>query len=326
MTEYSIGIDIGGTKIAAGIVSQSGQMVHRVSVPTPKMGRVAILERIESLIASLSEYARQHSLAPVVGIGIGTAGQVDFAHGRVQSGTINIRDWNDVPLRDHLASSTSLPVWVDNDVNVLALAEAHLGAAQGETDVICLALGTGVGGGVISDGRMVHGAWGSAAELGHVSVDMNGPMCNCGTRGCLELYASGTGIARMMQEKLARNATQNSPSYEHFILHREDITSRQVFEWMRTGDAIAREVVDTMVYALSVAMVGFIHAFNPTMVVMGGGVMQDGAWLLQRVEESTKCMGLQSLVRPVKFRLAELGPDAGLLGAAYQSWVYQCDM
>jgi glucokinase len=307
---YSIGIDIGGTKIAAGFIDRKGNILYQLSVPTPQVGREEVLRKTRELIEEVLEWAEQEKYQPIAGIGIGTAGQIDFSTGTVLSGTTNIVDWNNVSLRNEIESYFSLPVWVDNDVNVIVLAENYLGAAKGAKDVVCLALGTGVGGGVISGGRMIRGSWGGGAELGHISIQMDGPMCNCGFRGCLELYASGTGIARMMKEKLGG------------IENTDSITSEKVFRLYHEGDTTARDVVEKMVKALSFGIISFIHTFNPSLVILGGGVMKDGDWIISAVKEELKQWGLRSLVDPVSITMATLGPEAGLIGAAYQAFIY----
>lgn len=300
MEDYAIGIDIGGTKIAAAIVHKSGKIVHQLLIPTPKENRQGILTVLHQVIHSLAEKARQESLL-LQGIGIGAAGQIDFERGRVLSGTTNIVDWNDVPLRDEISRITPLPIWVDNDVNVMALAEHQLGVARGEENVVCLTLGTGVGGGVISGGRLLRGAWGGAAELGHISVDMNGPICNCGLRGCLETYVSGSAIAR--------------------ALGVQPISNDLVSKWMEEGDSSAVAVVDQMITALSYGIVNIIHTFNPTMIILGGGVMNHNEWICQSVQGKISSLGIRSLVDSVKIKMAKLGPESGLIGAAYQCWV-----
>ncbi|XEC97383.1 ROK family protein [Paenibacillus tarimensis] len=319
--EYSIGIDIGGTKIAAGLVNRAGKVIGLSEVPTPNENRQGIYKVLRDLVHSLTRFAARQGIA-VKGIGIGTAGQIDFAGGRVLSGTTNIADWNDVPLRDEMSKYISLPVWVDNDVNAAALAEYHFGAARGHNDAVCLTLGTGVGGGVITGGTLLRGAWGGAAELGHMTIDLNGPACNCGFRGCLETYASGTGIARSMREKLASFDTNDGPAYALFKKDPSLITSRLVFEWKKNGDPLAVEAMNEMTTALSFGIVNLIHVFNPTMVVLGGGIMKDGEWIRDAVRQKAGTLGLRSLVDPVTIEIAELGAAAGLIGAAYQCWLY----
>lgn len=314
----SIGIDIGGTKIAFGLVDEFGTILLKMSFLTPRSGRSEVLSIIKEGIHSLMKKAEMNEWGKVIGIGIGTAGQIDFKQGCVLSGTTNIQDWNNVPLKSVIENMFDVPVWVDNDVNVILLAEKYLGAAQGENDVVCLALGTGVGGAVISGGEFIRGSWGAAAELGHISLDMNGPLCNCGFRGCLEVFASGTGIARMMKEQLALNNTDIS---KDIII--ETVTSESVFELYQQGNQMAISVIETMLNALSFGIVNLIHTFNPTTLILGGGVMKNGGWILASVKERVARIGLRSMIDPVHIVRAKLGSDSGLIGAAYQSFVYK---
>ncbi|KKI92098.1 hypothetical protein WQ54_10990 [Bacillus sp. SA1-12] len=315
--DFSIGIDIGGTKIAGGIVNKNGEIVKSSIVSTPKEGGEAIISSLIEMITSFQEIANVSNWE-LAGIGIGTAGQIDVKNGRVVSGTTNILNWNDIPLREKLSSIIKLPIWIDNDANVVALAESKVGAAKGEEDVVFLTLGTGVGGGVISSGNIIRGAWGGGAELGHLSVNFNGPDCNCGSKGCIEVYCSGTGIARLMREKM--NQTTCS-SMELVTVNEAEITSKHVVQWAKEGNELAQSVIDEMVEGLAFGIVNLIHSFNPTTIVLGGGVMEDGDWLRDLVEKRVRSLGMKSLVQPVTIKLAKLGNEAGLVGAAFQSWM-----
>lgn len=307
---YGIGIDIGGTKIASGIVSDTGKVMYQKTVPTPKMGREEILAVLKTIILELVEWSELQGLS-LAGIGIGTAGQVHFYEGKVISGTPNIRDWNGVNLREDIGTYTKLPVYVDNDVNVLALAEAVFGAVKGYEEVICLALGTGIGGGILTNGQLLRGVWGGGAELGHMSIDLNGELCNCGLYGCLETYASGTWIAKRMQK--ARQEQGLSA----------DVTSRDVFALYRQDDPLARQVIQTMTHGLSYGIVNLIHLFNPQAIVLGGGVMSEGQWIVDSVQKKISTMGMNSLVEEVEIKLSELHSNSGLIGAAMQTWLYK---
>lgn len=321
--EYSIGIDIGGTKIAAALVSQNGEVAALRTIRTPPEGRVGIISALREMVGDLIREAATSLRQKPVGIGIGSAGQVDFVNGRIQSGTPNIADWNDVPLRSLLSGCSGLPVWVDNDVNVMTITEARLGAAKGHTNVICLSLGTGVGGGVLVNGEMLHGAWGGAGELGHVSVDMFGPLCNCGQRGCLETYASGSGVAARMRDAWA--VYEEAPTTSSYREYREKggrVTSEDVFRWMREGDKDAASVVDKMLQALAVAVVGYVHTFNPTVVVLGGGLLKDGEWIRQGVAARIKQKGMMSMLNDVSIQTAQFGTNSTLIGAAMQVFMY----
>lgn len=307
---YGIGIDIGGTKIAAGIVSNTGNVIFDKKVPTPKMGRSEILALLKSLILELEEWAERNAL-PLSGIGIGTAGQVNFYEGKVISGTSNIKDWNGVNLREDIATYSTLPVYVDNDVNVLALAESTFGAAKGYEEVICLALGTGIGGGILTNGKLLRGVWGGGAELGHMSIDLNGDPCNCGLHGCLETYASGTWIAKHMQMLRKEKGLSNH------------VTSRDVFELYEKNDPLATQVIQHMVHGLSYGIVNLIHLFNPQVIILGGGVMSERQWIVEMVHKKISTMGMKSLVENVEIKLSELNHHSGFIGAALQTWLYK---
>lgn len=323
MSDYGIGIDIGGTKIAGAVVDAFGVIQHRLTVVTPSAGGEHVVEAAAEVVERLRQQTLGDASATLRGIGIGTAGQVDFHAGTVLSGTTNIRDWNRVPIRETLTQRFGLPVFVDNDVNVMALTEAHLGAARGHRHVVCLTLGTGVGGGVLVDGQLLHGAFGAAAELGHVSVNQHGPMCNCGMRGCLELYASGTGLTARLQELWAgQSESPTTAAYDAFLRDPDCLTTRSIFAWMRSADVHATAVVEQMFQALAVAIVGFIHTFNPTLVVLGGGLLEDGTWICDEIEHRIGTFGMRSLVRNVHIQRAQFGTDAGVIGAAYQCFVY----
>ncbi|GIN85071.1 glucokinase [Heyndrickxia sporothermodurans] len=320
--EYYIGIDIGGTKIAAGIVGSDGNLLKKVLRSTPTNGRDEVLFVLKEMIFELIRFSEHEQLTPIIGLGIGTAGQVEFETGVVLSGTTNIKDWNNVPLREELSKICHLPVWVDNDVNTLAIAEKYFGNAQQVNNFVCLALGTGVGGAVYTPAGMLRGAWGAAAELGHISIDFNGYPCNCGFRGCLEQYASGTGIAKRMQEKIT---TITDPNHPLFVWKEkvEQVTSKQVFQWFEKGDPMAKEVIDQMIKALSFGIVSIIHSFNPSMIILGGGLLKHNDWICEKVSKEVRKLGISSLVTPVQIIKAGLEDEAGLIGAAYQAGIYR---
>jgi glucokinase len=316
MPEVSIGIDIGGTKIAAGLITSGGTVISKQVVPTATEGKDHIIFQLQQLIEKQLDEADQKGFTKIKGIGIGTAGQIDFKKGIVRSGTANIKDWNNIPLKTEIERLFSKPVWVDNDVNVVALAESYLGAAKGFDNVVFLTIGTGIGGAVLLQGQLLHGDWGGAAELGHLSVDRNGPLCNCGYKGCLEAYASGTGIANQMKNYLR----QNPELYDGEI---ETITSRDVFQWAYEGKQFAQLILDDAMDALAHGVVNITHTFNPSLIVLGGGIVDQHNWIISTVHEQVKTLGISSLIQSVSFVKATYGDEAGLIGAACQSFLYR---
>ena len=309
--EYAIGVDIGGTKINAGLVTSQGDVVHTVSLGT-LAGQMRTVDRAVQIIQKLmSEITAIHSNVQFKGIGVGTAGQIDWDAGSIRSASELIPGYAGTALKQVLESEFQLPVFVDNDVNVLALTEKHLGSCKGVKDFICLALGTGVGGAIVVNGHLVHGAWGGAGELGHMSVDFKGPSCVCGGRGCLEQYASGTSIARRMREKLTLNN-----------LSIDNIDSREVIERWRAGDCLATELMEDTIAALGTAIASFIHVFNPEVIVIGGGVAEAGEILLDRIRREVASRTMPSMLEDVRIEAAYRGNSCGMIGAALQIWEY----
>ncbi|CCQ95798.1 putative Glucokinase [[Clostridium] ultunense Esp] len=299
---FSIGVDIGGTKIALGIVDRKGMIIKKMRFKTPENGRDELLfqliRNIEVLIEST--FLRKN----IDGIGIGTAGQIDHRKGIVVSGISTIKNWMNVPIKEIFESHLGLSTLVENDANVVALSERMTEGGRKEQSLVCLTLGTGVGGAVIDHGQLLHGKWGGAAELGHMSIDRNGIACTCGSRGCLELYASGTGLVRMMKERSG-----------------EVLTSEEVFKRFLHGDKIAKQAIEEMLDAISIGIVNLIHIFNPEAVILGGGLTEQGDWLISAISEKVRKTGMPSLVQNTKIRKVFYGSDAGIIGAASLVWL-----
>ncbi|WP_339247600.1 ROK family protein [Paenibacillus sp. FSL F4-0243] len=311
LMEYAVGVDIGGTKINAGLVTPQGDVVHTVSLST-KAGFTKTVDRAFQAIQRLIEEATaMHAGVQIKGIGVGTAGQIDWEAGSIRSSSELIPGYAGTALKALLQTQFQLPIIVDNDVNVLALTEKYLGSCIGVSDFICLALGTGVGGAIVIEGRLVHGSWGGAGELGHLSVDFKGPACVCGGRGCLEHYASGTSIARRMREKLTLN---NEPL--------DNLESRDVIARWREGDRLATEVMEETIAALGSAIASFIHIFNPKVIVIGGGVAEAGELLFEGIRREVATRTMPSMLEGVRIEAAYRGNSCGMIGAALQIWEY----
>ncbi|RJE87444.1 ROK family protein [Paenibacillus sp. 1011MAR3C5] len=311
-SKYAIGIDIGGTKINAGIVTHKGEILLSESLET-LAGQENTVRRVQQAIQHVIEEASK--TWPDIryrGIGIGSAGQVDWHEGSIRYASELIPGYSGAQLKSILEKQYGMTVWVDNDVNVIALAEMRLGAGLGKRQFICLALGTGVGGAVVIDGRLLHGAWGGAGELGHMSVDFRGIPCICGARGCLEQYASGTSIARLMRERLAAIGTPN-----------EQVNARDVFALWQEGDPLAASVMDEMIAALGSAITSLIHIFNPELIIIGGGVAESGEQLVDRLRQEVSRHTMPSFAEGVQIETARLGNWSGMIGAALQAWEYE---
>ncbi|WP_282936031.1 ROK family protein [Paenibacillus sp. RC67] len=314
---YAIGVDVGGTKINTGIIDAQGNVLATHSIATLAAEK-NVPERIglavEAVIAEFCQADTNSLESRVVqlrGIGVGTAGQVDWEAGSIRFSSDLIPGYGGTPLRQLLQKRFGLPVWVDNDVNVLALTEKTLGAGRGVCHLLCLALGTGVGGAVVIDGKLVHGTWGGAGELGHMSVDFNGLPCVCGSIGCLEQYASGTGIAKRMAAKLASLG-----------LPEQSIDARTTITRWQAGDPAASDVMRETFAALGSAIASLLHTFNPEVIVIGGGVAEAGEALLDEVRKEVARRAMPSFMDDVQIVPAYRGNWSGMIGAGLQAWTY----
>lgn len=309
--EYAIGVDIGGTKINAGVVSSDGTVLHTVSIST-MAGQAKTVDRAQLAVHELlTEVKAKEPEIRIKGIGVGSAGQVDWKNGSIRSASELIPYYAGTALKSIFQQHFLLPTIVDNDVNVLALTEKYLGAAQGVNHFLCLALGTGVGGAIVVDGRLVHGLWGGGGELGHLSVDFNGEPCMCGGKGCLEQYASGTSIARRMREKLLMNGYPEA-----------DVDSREVIARWKAGDPLALELMEETMAALGSALASLIHMFNPELIVIGGGVAEAGEPLFEGIRKEVSRRSMPSMAEGVRIEAAYQGNLCGMIGAALQVWEY----
>ncbi len=310
--EYAIGADIGGTKIQCAAVDREGRVIDRHLLPTeaplgPEQVMEKLLSGIERIRSQLPADAR------IAGIGVGSAGQIDFASGTVAFAGDQLPGWTGTPIKRRVEEKFDVPVYVDNDVNVVAVAERLYGAGRGLDSFLCVALGTGIGGAIVEAGRIVRGVQGCAGELGHVSVDFNGPRCdNCGNNGCVELYASGSGIARLGSELIA--AAEQRPAW------RAD--SREIAQAWLAGDPQAGQVMGVAIRALATAIAGYIHMCNPQAVIVGGGVSETGSVFLEALDREVRSRTSPSVRSAYRLLPAYVGNDAGVIGAAAQVWLY----
>ena len=305
--DQTIGLDLGGTKLASGVVDSRGSVVWSDRVSSKGYSQEAVTD----LLADGIERARSH--APDVDrIGVGIPATIDFEQGRAIS-TVNL-GLEDMPVRDLLAERTGAKVSLDNDGNLAMLAEAVHGAARGARDAITLTIGTGIGGGIWLDGRIYRGAIGAGAELGHMVVEFDGPPCQgtCPGRGCIETLASGTAIAR----EGSAAALANPDSMLGGMIGRDgEVTAEQVHRAAVEGDPIAVGVIETAGRYLGAALTSLVNLFEPEVVVVGGGAMAMGELLLGPAREEVRRRALKPM-RDTPVVEAVLGPDAGMIGAA----------
>ena len=265
MSEVVIAVDVGGTTIAAGLVTAAGEVITERRVPAQPAARTT-LATIERVIDELRGHAGDRA---VRGIGVGVPGPVDA--GRVAADIPHAPDLAERPLADLLRARFALPAYVDNDVNALALGEWRFGAGRGARSLVVLAAGTGLGGGIILEGRLVRGVNGFGGEFGHTPVKFDGPRCWCGGRGCLAVYASGRGIAEAARARVADDASAPLLRAAGRV---DDITAALVFARAAAGDPVAAAVVDEACQALGAMLATMVNGLNPEVVVVTGGVAE----------------------------------------------------
>jgi glucokinase len=305
----TIGVDIGGTKIAAGVVDNQGKIRSRVRHDTPSGdGR----KTVETIAACITELAAEDE---VTGAGLGAPGFIDAARSTVLF-TPNL-PWRNEPLRAEIEQLTGLPVVVENDANAAAWGEAMFGAGNGQAHTIMLTIGTGLGGGIIINGDLVRGAFGVAAEVGHITIVQDGRRCPCGNLGCWEQYASGSALVRVARELAAKSPEAATRLLAQGDGDPEHITGHQVTAAAREGDPIAIEALYTLGHWLGHGMADLAAVLDPRLFILGGGVSEAGALIAVPARESFRSRLTARGHRPeAEVRMAQLGQDAGLIGAA----------
>ncbi|HEX7292150.1 MAG TPA: ROK family protein [Conexibacter sp.] len=304
-----IGVDLGGTKLLAGVVDADLNVHHRVHRAVRGLGQRELLDMAVEAV----EEARAATTSEVTAVGFGIPCLIDQRRG-VATMAVNL-PLRDVPFRDLMAERLGLPVEVDNDGNVAALAEWRAGAAQGATDVVLLTIGTGIGGGLILNGAPFRGAIGAGAELGHITIDLDGPPCqgHCPNNGCLETLASGTALTR---EGRRIAGEQPESALGRALADGRDVTGALITELAHDGDAAAIEAITLVGVNLGVGIASLMNVFDPDVVVIGGGVIAAGALLLAPARAEAVRRALPTMSAHAQIVPAQFGTEAGLVGAA----------
>ncbi|MBP3798625.1 MAG: ROK family glucokinase [Ruminococcus sp.] len=311
--KYYIGIDLGGTNIKAGVVSEEFEIVAKASCKTdlPRPG--------EEICADMAKVALQAvkdaglTLDDIEAVGIGTPGIANSESGVIEY-SCNL-DFHDFPVAKLMKTHIDKPCYVENDANAAAYGEFVAGAAKGANDAVCITLGTGVGGGIIINKKIFSGFNFAGAEIGHMVINADGPKCTCGRRGCFEVYSSATGLIRMTKEAMEKHPES--------VLHKEceadgKVSGRTAFNAMRKGDAAAKEVVDEYIRYLACGITNTINIFQPDVLCIGGGVCNEGDPLLLPLKELVANeVYTKDSPNNTKIVIAELGNDAGIIGAAF---------
>lgn len=314
MSKKLLGIDLGGTTIKFGILTLEGEVQEKWAIETNTLenGRHIVSDIVESLKHRLSLYGLTKD--DFLGIGMGSPGAVDRTSKTV-TGAFNL-NWADTQeVGSVIEKEVGIPFFIDNDANVAALGERWVGAGANNPDVVFVTLGTGVGGGVIADGNLIHGVAGAGGEIGHMIVDPeNGFTCTCGNKGCLETVASATGVVRVARQLTEQY--EGSSAIKAAIDNGDTVTSKDIFIAAEDGDKFANSVVERVSRYLGLAAANISNILNPDSVVIGGGVSAAGEFLRSRVEKYFVTFAFPQVKKSTKIKIAELGNDAGIIGAA----------
>lgn len=317
MKKYCIGIDLGGTFIKFGLLDADRKPSKTFQLPTPQ-GRGAD-GVIEQMIAGARQAMEQAGLAAddVLAVGVGCPGPLSMTKGIVYD-TPNIPGMKNVPLRDKLSGPLGLPAALENDANAAGFGEFVCGAGQGTKHMVLLTLGTGLGGGVVVDGKVVRGAHEIGAELGHLIIVPDGRLCGCGQRGCIEQYCSATFMSQNAAKTLKEGRRKSS--LQTVLKAKGEITSKDINEARRAGDEFAAEVWDEMCRYLAMGCVSFARILDPDKIVLAGGMAAAGDDLLGPVREHYQALHWKLTEPKTEIVLAKLGNDAGVIGAAGVAW------
>jgi len=304
--DYAIGLDLGGSSIKYGLVGNEGEILTEGRIPSyAEESAEKIVSQLLLAVDTVMQYAKENDIR-VTGIGIGTPGIVDEKNGIVLGGAENLAGWENIPLADILKEHSKLDVYVNNDANVMGLAEARFGKAKGCSDVLFLTVGTGIGGTVIINGKLFGGYKNRGTELGHVPFIANGEPCACGSVGCLETYASAAAMVKRYSKMYEEQKNIPCPG----------VDGEYIINLYKSGDEIAKAAIDENCNFLGHAIAGFINIFSPEKVIVGGGLTDAGDFYIERIRENAKRYVMPDCAVNTSIERAVLGNKAGFMGAA----------
>ncbi|HEY7856323.1 MAG TPA: ROK family protein [Terriglobales bacterium] len=310
-SSYTIGVDLGGTNLRIAAVSPEGRFIEKIALDTEvKEGRERV---VTDLCDAIKELERRLKGSKLAGIGIGVAGIINLANGTVRQSP-NLPGWSDFPVRDDIERRLRTHVILENDANAAALGEKWVGAGRDASGLCMMTVGTGIGGGVILDGRIWHGMDGMAGELGHMTIDPNGALCGCGNLGCVEAYAGASAITRMAAAAIR---VGRSPELAREADALGELTAEIVYIKAKQGDLVAREIFEMVGRSLGVALANLINIFNLPLYVVGGGVARGWDAFAPALMAEVRKRSLVYRSSSTRIEPSSLGGEAGLLGAAY---------
>ena len=312
--KYYVGIDLGGTNIVAGVVDEQYNILAKASTKTncPRPDREIAKDMAKMAIQAVEN--AKLTMDQIEWVGIGTPGIANSRDGVIEYS--NNLGFVNTPMVKYIQEDIDKPVFVENDANAAAYGEFVAGAAKGANNAVCITLGTGVGGGIVIDGKIYAGSNFAGAEIGHTVISVDGPQCTCGRKGCFEVFSSATGLIRMTKESMA----QNPDSSMHKLVAERGgkVSARIAFDAMRLGDAAGKAVVDAFIKYLEAGITNTINIFQPDILCIGGGVCNEGDALLLPVKELVaKEVYTRNSKQNTEIVIAKLGNDAGIIGAAF---------
>ncbi len=315
--EFTIGIDLGGTNLRVAAVDAEGRILERIALDTEvKEGRERV---VADMCAAVAEIESRLPRSNMLGIGIGVPGIINLANGRVRQSP-NLPGWSEFPVRDDIERRLRTHVILENDANAAALGEKWVGAGRNVNGLCMITVGTGIGGGLILNGRIWHGMDGMAGELGHMTIDPNGALCGCGNLGCIEAYASAGAITHMA---MAAIRVGRSPELARAAEELGELTAEIVYIKAKQGDIVAREIFEMVGRSLGVGLANMINVFNLPLYVVGGGVARGWDAFAPSLMAEVRKRSLVARSTPTRIVPSALGAEAGLLGAAYLPRMYE---
>jgi len=302
-----VGVDLGGTKIDAILSDDCGNIRKRELKEThANEGPNAVIKRIVNAVKAVSLDSK------IAAVGIGAAGIINVETGLITTSP-NLPGWHNVKLKDILERELGIKTFVDNDATVAAIGEHKFGIAIGCDHFICVTLGTGIGGGIVTNGQIYRGISGGAGEIGHMTIDVNGPLCACGNRGCWEAMASGTALEREAKAKIAAGIKTTIPKYTRGSDGR--ISAKSIYLAAQDGDSLAKGLIKELGFYVGVGLANLVNIFNPQLIVISGGVARMGDMLLEPARKTVRERAFELSAKAARVEVSSLGYDAGPLGA-----------
>jgi len=307
------GIDVGGTNIKFGLFHPDGKIIYKEQRPTmANKGATPLMHLITNIAERLIMHASEDELE-VPWLGVGTPGAIDIKTGQVLGPTPNIAGWEGMEVGENLRNRLNMSVWVDNDVNAMALAELKYGAAVGANSAVCVTVGTGIGGAVIIDGKVVRGHTHSAGELGHMTINFDAPQCKCGKKGCVEAYCSTSAIITRAKKKLEKDLT---PVFQELLAgDLQKLNIKTIVAAAKEDDYVAKEVLEETAEFLAIGLGNIANLLNPQIMIIGGGIAEGSPEFISYVSAAVRKHAFPSAVKELKVTKASLGNDAGFIGA-----------